>query len=101
MDTHAIIDNAVQAGIDAVVAHIAANPNQTESQACYLARGVHVIMDRLQPLTGLPVGQRPYIVLSVDQRHDALRRAFFRAVDSGLLTRTGWRAGSPVYQVAS
>lgn len=94
------IDTAIQNAIDAVIAHIAANPNQTESQACYLAKAEGVMDEVLAPLRALPAGQCPYIAMSSERRHAAVHRAFVVAVETDRLVRTGWRGGSAVYSVA-
>lgn len=95
-----IVTAAKKTTIDTIVAYIAANPGQTEAQACYLTKAVDVLDAALGPCRALPVGQRPYIALSSEVRSSAVRRLFAIAVEEGRLVCTGWRAGYPTYEVA-
>ena len=97
-----VIEAARATTTEAIIAHIRANPDQTESQVCYLAGAVDVLENALSSLATLPIEQRPYIVLSREQRRDSVRRLFSLVVESGAIVRTGWSVGgSAVYRVAS
>ena len=98
---HIVIDAARATTSNAIIAHIRANPDQTESQVCYLAGAVNVLEGALSELATLPIEQRPYIVLSREVQHAAVRALFAIAIESGAIVRTGWSGGSPVYRVAS
>ena len=101
-ETSAIIDAAQKVTTDAIVAHIAANPDQTESQVCYLVGAEGILNSGLTVLAARPVEQRPGLVLSVESRHNCVRGLFAVAVEEGVIVRSGWSGhGSAVYRVAS
>jgi len=78
------------------------NPDQTESQVCYLVGAEGILNSGLTVLAARPVEQRPGLVLSVESRHNCVRGLFAVAVEEGVIVRSGWSGhGSAVYRVAS